>query len=296
MSDGAEGVVTAVFAQSFHIVLDGAIVCLGDHRLGRGPLNALIPTTPPGGWAYLGFAVGQSCRVDQSLLFVGESARFDFRDATPWSAETWPRAWSAETLTSSLAALGATATGKVPIDGLACLAFGEGCGVGLGGAMQETAGLRAASISDWLATELAGNDDRHDPSLVRRAHEAVKGLMGLGPGLTPAGDDVLAGLLIALHAANEGAAASALANFIHATPTDQTTALSRAFLDAAIEGLPGEAMAVMITALLSGDHASLPVALGNIDAIGHTSGWDMLAGAVLGLAAVATARAGAGPT
>ena len=126
-----------------------------------------------------------------------------------------------------------------------------------------------------------------------RQLSATHGLIGLGPGLTPSGDDLVAGLAIALSATGEADAAAALAVFVRGAPADATSALSRAFLDAAIAGLPTAALHAAIAALINGDEAALAAAVDRLDGVGHTSGWDMLAGAVLGLRAVTHRRSDA---
>ncbi|HRD78708.1 MAG TPA: DUF2877 domain-containing protein [Hyphomicrobiaceae bacterium] len=117
--------------------------------------------------------------------------------------------------------------------------------------------------------------------------DAVRRLLGLGPGLTPSGDDILAGMLIALHASGRANVATELAAIIASMPSELTSVISWAHLDAAAEGLPGPAIHRALIAILAGDHAALSGVLDVIDTVGHCSGWDMLAGAVVALAAVA---------
>ncbi len=80
-------------------------------------------------------------------------------------------------------------------------------------------------------------------------------LLGLGPGLTPSGDDVLCGALVALHAVGR---ADALASPRRRRSTKAapaaTSPLSGAFLRAAAEGLGAEPLHATICALLSGQY------------------------------------------
>ncbi len=111
---------------------------------------------------------------------------------------------------------------------------------------------------------------------------AVSGLLGRGPGLTPAGDDVLAGFLVGarafgLDAAQVRATTAALA-------PARTTALSAALLWHAARGeCIGELAAV--AAYVSGQDGHTGAALGALLAVGHTSG----AALAVGLAAAGAA-------
>lgn len=129
---------------------------------------------------------------------------------------------------------------------------------------------------------------------------AAEQLMGLGPGLTPSGDDMLAGLLTALR--HLGAAAGIeravwLADWLAATvafdaPT-RTTPISATLLHCAAKGQScAEAGAVLrgIAGL-----QSLEPAVQRLLRLGHTSGADLTWGIRAGLSAVlALARKDAG--
>jgi hypothetical protein len=106
---------------------------------------------------------------------------------------------------------------------------------------------------------------------------AVRDLVGLGHGLTPSGDDFLAGALAALDALDQTNMHAALARAVIAA-ADRTTPLSATFLRAAAAGHVGESLHAMIAAVLTGDGDA---ALATARRIGHTSGWDTLAGALV---------------
>jgi hypothetical protein len=111
--------------------------------------------------------------------------------------------------------------------------------------------------------------------------QAVARLLGRGPGLTPAGDDVLAGFLVGarafgLDARRVRAATAALA-------PARTTALSAALLWHAGRGECIDEVAAVVAALT--DHQHAEPALGRLLAVGHTSGAALAVG--LGAAAAA---------
>jgi len=110
---------------------------------------------------------------------------------------------------------------------------------------------------------------------------AVAGLLGCGPGLTPAGDDVLAGFL--LGATAFGLESSHMRAAIAAMAADRTTALSAALLRHAARG---ECISE-VAAVLADPTGST---LGELLRVGHTSG----AALAIGLAAAASASLYAG--
>ena len=114
---------------------------------------------------------------------------------------------------------------------------------------------------------------------------AVAGLMGLGPGLTPLGDDVLVGATLGLHAA--GIRGHSLVAAIHAL-RHRTTAVSGALLDAATIGRCIPQAAHFLTAL--DGRADLDTALPELLAIGSTSGAGFATGIVLALQASGMAK------
>jgi len=109
------------------------------------------------------------------------------------------------------------------------------------------------------------------------ADAAADRLVGLGPGLTPAGDDVLAGTLAALHLFGGPP--------LRVRAAGRTTTLSAALLACAARG---EVLAQAATLLraLAGDGAPALAAL-TLTRVGHTSGRDLAAGLLLGAGATA---------
>src|SRR5262249_54749872 len=117
--------------------------------------------------------------------------------------------------------------------------------------------------------------------------DAIHGLTGLGPGLTPSGDDLLVGALAVLDALAERKTHAALANAIAAAPRGLTSPLSDYLLRAAAAGYLGDPLCRAVSAVISG---KAEAAVASIREIGHSSGWDMLVGAVSTLKIVAAAR------
>lgn len=98
-------------------------------------------------------------------------------------------------------------------------------------------------------------------------------LVGLGPGSTPAGDDVLAGRLVALHALGAGEAAVALGARL---PLRRTTSLSAELLRHAVGGRAAGPLRRLLRALAR-DEDPEP-GLAQVLSIGATSGIWLLRG------------------
>jgi hypothetical protein len=139
-----------------------------------------------------------------------------------------------------------------------------------------------AALADALPSPAAlGVDAAHLAALTSEPVGAVAGLLGRGPGLTPAGDDVLAGFLLGARAIGLDATAARAA--VAATAPARTTALSATLLWHAARGeCLGEVAAVVA------DPAE--PSLRRLLAIGHTSGAALATG--LATASLAALHAG----
>lgn len=112
------------------------------------------------------------------------------------------------------------------------------------------------------------------------APAAAASLVGLGPGLTPAGDDFVGGALIALHTLGKRDIASRVASWALALAERGTSRISRAHLACAARGEGHEALHAFLAAQ---DADAAQAALEALDRVGHSSGWDAAAGALAGL-------------
>jgi hypothetical protein len=111
------------------------------------------------------------------------------------------------------------------------------------------------------------------------------GLAGVGPGLTPAGDDFLLGVLLGVWSVWPRSAAAKFAGLIVKAAAPRTTRLSGAWLQAAGRGEVDETWHSLFAALLDGRDDAVAGAGKRILARGHTSGADALAGFAIAFAA-----------
>ncbi len=108
----------------------------------------------------------------------------------------------------------------------------------------------------------------------------VTTLLGLGPGLTPSGDDYLGGMLIGLRLFGRAADAEVLWAWLAPRVSAGTSRISAAHLAAAAEGEAHETLHACIDALAEGLSHGWPARLAALASIGHCSGWDGLAGVI----------------
>jgi hypothetical protein len=139
----------------------------------------------------------------------------------------------------------------VPAEGLGCLV------IGAHNALSGHAQPALDALERWLVGNALGD-------------EALQ-LVGLGPGLTPSGDDYLGGMLVALRLSGRSMQAEGLWRWLQPRLKDRTSAISAAHLAAAAAGEAHEVLHAFL-------HGSLDFE--RLSAVGHTSGWDALAGAV----------------
>ena len=185
-----------------------------------------------------------------------------------------PRIWTGAGLSAALARLSGMLEPFALADGLARFADPAGRDALPRSKPVERARPAVDALESWIA---AGRD--------AAPREPIERLLGLGPGLTPSGDDFLGGMMIALSMSGRAEAAAALAAPVLATAPLATNRISAAHLGAAARGLGADALHRAIDALASGDRGALAPALRGLDAIGHSSGWDAMAGAVSALKA-----------
>jgi len=114
-----------------------------------------------------------------------------------------------------------------------------------------------------------------------RYQDQISQITGLGGGLTPAGDDFLLGMMLAIWCCLPPPEAKRLAFDIVSATVGRTTNLSAAWLEAAGKGEATQYWHALIEALARGAPLSLQRAGRRIIGIGHTSGADALTGFLL---------------
>jgi len=120
------------------------------------------------------------------------------------------------------------------------------------------------------------------------ATPAALALLGLGGGLTPSGDDFVGGMLFARQLLAAAGRAEPerwrrLADAVKQAATTCTHPISAALLSDLASGSGHAPLHEMVTALAAGDLPRARRAAATLARLGHSSGWDMLAGVDAGL-------------
>jgi hypothetical protein len=185
----------------------------------------------------------------------------------PETAATLADGWAA--LAAGAAALGAPA-------GFGALLVGAPLAFPLDGARGAAEALARACAHD----DAAG------------ATDAALALLGLGAGLTPSGDDFVGGaffartLLATARLADPGGWRRAGVTVVAAAPAF-THPISVALVADLVAGLGWASLHDLVSALAARDPRAAAEAARRLVELGHTSGWDLLAGLGAGLGALA---------
>lgn len=139
----------------------------------------------------------------------------------------------------------------IPAEGLGCLV------IGAHNALSGHAQPALEALERWLVGNALANE--------------AEQLIGLGPGLTPSGDDYFGGMLVALRLTGRGVQTEGLWRWLQPRLKERTSAISAAHLAAAAAGEAHEALHEVLNGSLD---------LEKLGRVGHCSGWDALAGAV----------------
>ena len=269
---GHSGEVIAVFRRSFYVRFDSDIICVGGLRLRQGPLNVLCRLRDDLAWDDVLAPQMPVSSADDAFLTCGQM-RFDCAGATTWRAPV-ANQLSIGAVRAGLDNLAAAATARAP-GGLGrflmtphYLPFRPGADDSEGLLRQANEPITA--LRAWLQAALAG---------AAAAPPRLDALIGLGPGLTPSGDDFLCGAMAALHYVGRRDVAARLAAAVLPTAQTATSLISASYLRCAAQGEASEVLFEALECLLEGGQFGLQTRLDAIEVVGHTSGWDSLAGA-----------------
>ena len=129
-----------------------------------------------------------------------------------------------------------------------------------------------------LATAYAAND-------TESVYSASRALLGLGAGLTPSGDDLAAAALFGRRLIDRDEAWARMGRELAHDAGIASHAISAALLADTVAGESFEPLHDLADALAAGDAGAALAAARALVRVGHASGWDMLAGFLLGILA-----------
>ena len=240
---------------------------LAAHGMDNAPLTAIVDSD---GFRATGVVIGDPVAAIDDALQIGDGLVLNLAAASIWKA-TLPRYTTAPArLSDQLRAARSYLALHGVRDGMTAQAGAEGAF-----ALEVATALKQRSTSLLEALGQARHAD---------AYRYAVSMLGLGPGLTPSGDDFLVGLFAVLNVAGSpchGWLDGGFAVLEHAE--NATNAISLAALTAAADGRVRESLATLIESLLYGTPETLVQPLRQVLAIGATSGADLVAGILAGL-------------
>ena len=267
------GSVLSVFAEACNLVSDqGEMVALVSQRVGNGPLNIVLE-----GYGFLsrGLETGLPVEGDGCGIQVGEALVISLAKAEVWEPRLeWDGLDTDQPgLKANLAVLHDHLIAQAPAESLACLLVADPAG---GHSVESTYRKVARKAIEGLLAALRGGDRQ---GIVAGA----VALAGLGPGLTPAGDDFLLGLMAGLRTwpqflEERGLSVEETCQAIYGATDGRTSLLSMALLQSAREGMFSEAWHELLAALRQGKADEVRGAADHVLDFGATSGADALSG------------------
>lgn len=276
LQNDSKGEIIAAFRRSIYVALGNHLICVGSHTLGSGPLHVLCDR-----WPGDRFSVGQLVTVAGHVLDLDGVLLADFDAAPIWRPDPAPE-WSLPGLTSGLQAADKIWNEMSGDDGLASLAQSS--------SSQSSLLIKAAKPGVDAVVQLVERGGQGTTVDVAGSASIVD-LIGMGPGLTPSGDDFLLGGLLALDALGVIEVRNILWELCR-PHLDRTNEISRAHLEAAALGYGAAALHAAIHATMAGQVEKLGHALPAVSEIGQTSGRDSFTGALLLMHAVRRRLAG----
>lgn len=257
------GQVLAVFEHACHLIdHESDVVALVTPHIGDGPLNIVVDGTA-GLFSRIEPGMPVTLRSDQ---LVATGLQVDLRQASVW--EPRPN-WGA------LRARRAAIESRLPLLRTLCLRHAPaGSLLALVGAPRTADALvEATSSTAEKAAAVLREGWEGDPDRLR---EGTARLAGLGSGLTPSGDDFLAGAMLWAWLAHP--APDSVCCTIGQVAAPRTTALSTALLRATARGECSTPWHRLLVALSEGPDARIAAAVREVLAHGATSGADTLSG------------------
>ena len=194
---------------------------------------------------------------------------FDLRNAGDWRPQELPRPIQPETLARESRGLTGMVDRLGRPDGFGALLVGERPACPLDRAAEDARRFLEACARNDAATA-AGIGER---------------LLGLGPGLTPAGDDLVGGAFFARRLIAWDAGWKEAAAALRARARERTHPISATLLGDLLDGVGYAPLHDLALALAERDRAAALDAAARLIRIGHSSGWDILTG-VLGALSV----------
>jgi hypothetical protein len=274
MKEATEGQVAAVFRSTFYVETDAGFLCIGNEALEPSPLS-LVTTAPAGtDWSACGLQRNAQVHISSKAISVGNRFSYLHSGAADWSPTPVPNHWCAIDLERGLNVFREASLSYIPEEGLGPFLI-NGHSPSENNLICVTAQAPIAEAQRWLVSAMRCPD--RGEQVINWVHP----LVGLGPGLTPSGDDVIGGVMIALHGVGKPGICRHLWKQAHDQARSASNPISHALLNAASQGYGSAGIHCALAAILQGREQDIRDSVAGIDRIGHTSGWDTMTGAAI---------------
>lgn len=271
LRSGRRGRIAAVFDRSLYAVLDDCWICIGAKDLGSGPLHLLCTGLEP-----RRFSPGKGVIIVDGTILVDDLPFAGLETASVWAPPPAPD-WTLHSLRMGLMAVDEVWRFLPVEQGLA--ASGGARPPGRPSRLLTAAAPGLAAFKRLIEAGLRGQ------RCAARDYQGIVGLIGLGPGLTPSGDDLIGGALVALASLSRLATRDALWRACRAH-LDRSNEISAAHLRSAALGYAAAPLHEAVHATIAGQVDRIKPALWALSKVGHSSGLDAFAGALMVLRAV----------
>jgi hypothetical protein len=271
---GAGGRVLGIAQRSLYCELGQQIVCVGTEEMGRGPLNVLLPRAE---WAFLRDAVGRGDIVGFGSYAAEGRVIVQCREATVFkqglSLSPLVRLPELRRIREF-----AAKRGRGPLVPVIRSSAGE----------DRTALTFEGVVADRVTRSLGLlRESWQGCNSLSTIQKAVRGLIGIGPGSTPSGDDVLVGYLGGLELSGQMNSRARRLYAEHRTVLADaiqfTSPISRAHLEWAIRGFYSESFLELLESLKQPGMRKIESCLSRVVEQGASSGTDTIVGLVSAL-------------
>ena len=271
----------SVYDRSFYCI-DNAdnIICCALNGIGKGPFTLLCK----GNVRLPGRLKSIKYFTMKGDLLVAKGADFiiDMKNATTWEESLFDlkedhREW----MENDLIWLAHRASRSAPLESFGWLIptflSGEGCEI----LVQHK---KRSSLLHGRVSKVA---KRVEQNFAKNGSICgLEQLIGLGYGLTPSGDDFLAGVVMGFHKMQKHREAILLARHLYNKAQGKTTTISLAFYQALADGRVAEPYLRFLEMIGREEKTKRGNLFDRVTDFGGTSGWDTLAGIVFGIGLV----------
>jgi hypothetical protein len=278
-ASGPPILVDGVFERSFILRSGADFMLVADRRIGPGPLT--VESADGIDTAIGRVNTGDTATLSDEALEIGCALAVGLCKARLWRQPAWPARASRATTADARDAVIRWARRHSDDQSLLGIVVGAPAASdpsALARTIRQKGTAGVATLRSWLAEP----DSNQAPAL---------DLLGLGPGLTPAGDDLLAGALVMLAALESGGHVeagrrrAALGRAV-AVGAAHTTPWSHALLREAAAGRCSDPLFSLVAAIASGNRDASRSGAEALARVGYSSGRDTLAGILLALEAI----------